>query len=362
MQKIEQLLNIFDFTNFEKIFKNFLHKKFFGYNQIMINKNFNEVANILQNIKQTMQNHIIGQDNLIDAMIFAIFANGHILIEWAPGLGKTRAIKIFSQIFALDNKRISFTSDLLPSDLTGVEIFIPGKNIFEIRKGPIFTNILLADEINRTPPKVQSALLEAMEEKQITIGRETFELDFPFVVFATQNPIENSGTFNLPEAQLDRFLMKINLDYPNIEDEKKIFEIAINNNTNQIQPIIGKNEIREIQDFVEKNIKIDEKIIDYIARLLDLMRKFTKFDWINNKNEPLLEYATSSRAGISIIKIAKIEAIMQGRDYVMPEDVKKIFANVVNHRIGLTYMANIDGISKKNIIDFVLENVEILKN
>lgn len=323
-----------------------------------MNEALTHISEALKNLKKSLQEAIIGQDNLLENLIITVFAGGHALIEGAPGLGKTRAIRALASSFSGDNKRISFTSDLLPSDLIGSEIFRPNTGKFDVRKWPIFTNILLADEINRTPPKVQSALLEAMEERQVTIGETTFVLPSPFFVFATQNPIENEGTYPLPEAQLDRFFMKIILDYPTIENEKNIF--TSNLDETKITPIFSGDEIIEISNFLQKTIKIDEKIIDYIARLLDEYRKNTRTDTLFGTSHSLLEYWPSTRAGLALIRSAKVRALMNSRDFVLPEDIKALVPNIINHRIGLSYHSISEGISREQISEKILDTVILI--
>ena len=275
-----------------------------------MNEALTHISEAMNSLKKNLQNAILGQDDLLEKLIITVFAGGHALLEGTPGLGKTRTIRALAKSFSLESKRISFTSDLLPSDLIGAEIFRPNNGQFEIRKGPIFTNILLADEINRTPPKVQSALLEAMEERQVTIGNETITLPRPFFVFATQNSLENEGTYPLPEAQLDRFFMKIVLDFPDFESEKKILE---NNFQDQIlvANIFSGEEILEIQDFLQKSIRVDEKIFQYVLRILNTYRELTKSDTIFETHEPILAYGPSTRAGLALIRGAKIRAVMQ---------------------------------------------------
>lgn len=315
------------------------------------------IQKILTEISSELNSKILGQEKLIKNLIITIFAGGHALLEWAPGLGKTRTIRAISEIFSLDHKRISFTPDLLPSDLIGSEIYRPNSQTFEIRKGPIFTHILLADEINRTPPKVQSALLEAMEERQITIANETISLPQPFFVFATQNPLEHDGTYPLPEAQLDRFFMKIDLSYPDIHNEKKILA---NSFENKKSIKLSGNEITEIQNFIKKSIKVDEKIIDYVARILSAFRRLTEEDFLFNSENPLLDYGPSTRAGMALISGAQISAIFSDRDFVLPEDIKSIAHEIINHRIGLSYYAETEKINKKMITTKILDSIDIL--
>lgn len=315
------------------------------------------ISEVFKQIQNRLNTEILGQEKLTQNLVIAIFSGGHTLLEGTPWLGKTRTIRALANIFSLDHKRISFTPDLLPSDLIGAEIFRPHTGNFEIRKWPIFTNILLADEINRTPPKVQSALLEAMEERQVTIGNETISLPQPFFVFATQNPLENEGTYPLPEAQLDRFFMKIQLSHPNIYHEKRILSWDFTSND---LPLLSGAEIREIQNFIKKSVKIDEKIIDYIARILAEYRQLTKNENIFAKNEKILDYGPSTRAGLALVSAARVYALLNERDYVLPQDIKALIPEILHHRIGLSYAAFSENISKQEITDKILDNVAIL--
>lgn len=286
-------------------------------------------------------------------------------MEGVPGLGKTKTIRSLAHALSLPSKRISFTPDLLPSDLIGAEIFRPGKGNFEIRKGPVFTSILLADEINRTPPKVQSALLEAMEEKRITIADSTIDLPSPFVVFATQNPLEHEGTYPLPEAQLDRFLMRIILSYPNKEDETRILaevtEQVVKKPTTKKTPKNTEEgnisqDITEMIAYITTNIRCDAHIIHYVTELLGAYRALTH---TTNTSDALLAYGPSTRAGIAMIRSARVLALLRGRDYILPEDIKYLAHDIFDHRIGLSYSAMSDGLSVYAITERILDTVTI---
>lgn len=322
-----------------------------------MNPALTHIHTTLKQLRSDLEKNIIGQTELLDQLIITLFAGGHALIEGVPGLGKTKTIKTLATILGYDCKRISFTPDLLPSDLTGNEIYRPKEAKFETRKGPIFTNILLADEINRTPPKVQSALLEAMEERQVTIGNETLELPKPFFVIATQNPLEHEGTYPLPEAELDRFLMKIIIEYPSAQDEKKILEQSshLKNSNIETSTKITPEELIEMQSYIAENVRIDPKIYDYISDLLEATR---------NRNiqyqHPELEYGTSTRGGIALIRCARIAALLDGRDFVMPEDIKFLVLPILRHRIGLTYEALADGKTADTILVRILESVKVI--
>ncbi len=343
-----------------------------------MNPALTHIHDTLQSIKTDIKNEIIGQDDLIDKMIITFFAGGHALLEWVPGLGKTRTIRTFASVLGLDTGRVSFTPDLLPSDLTGNEIYRQQSGKFEIRKWPIFTSILLADEINRTPPKVQSALLEAMEEKKVTIGDKTLDLPSPFVVFATQNPLEHEGTYPLPEAQLDRFLMRIILDYPSLSDEKQILMHETWNNTNidthtdtlksstvRLSSVsITPTDIIEMIDYIGQNIRVDERIYDYVESLLVATRKLTKIEQVQSNpmqssKTPILSYGASTRAGLALIKAAKVRAVMMDRDYVLPEDIKSLAHDIIDHRIGLSYEAMGTGITAYSVTAQILDSVAI---
>jgi MoxR-like ATPase len=309
-------------------------------------------------LKDELSKIIVGQEELIESLIICLITNGNILIEGVPGLAKTLSIKTLSNFINTNFKRIQFTPDLLPSDLIGSEIFDPKTSEFKIKKGPIFTNLLLADEINRAPAKVQTALLEAMQEKQVTISGVTFNLPELFLVMATQNPIEHEGTYNLPEAQLDRFMFKINLNYPSKENEIKILnnsekeEIVLNNID---RSIINESIILDTRNII-KSIYADERIKKYIVDLVFATRNSEEYNLNISK---YIEYGVSPRAGIYLLLSAKAMAFLRKRDFVMPEDVKRIFKRVFNHRIILSYQAISDNINSNNIIDEIINRIKI---
>ena len=332
-----------------------------------MNPHLTSTRDIILSLEDSMNTEIIGQHDLVRKLIITLFAGGHALIEWVPGLGKTRIVKTLAKILGYEFKRISFTPDLLPTDLTGTEIYRPQTGKFEIRQWPIFTSILLADEINRTPPKVQSALLEAMEEWQVTIGNETLALPSPFFVIATQNPLEHEGTYPLPEAQLDRFMMKIVISYPSPEDEKRIFRLAdtqtaiekgnVKNNTLWVSSVtVSGTELLEMQQYIEKNIHIDPKIYDYISDILEATRSRR---WSLPTAHWSLDYGASTRAWLALIGGARICALLSGRDNVSPDDIKYIAHDVLRHRIGLSYEALANKISTDDIIEEILGKVRI---
>jgi MoxR-like ATPase len=304
---------------------------------------------ILSVIKEAEKN-IVGQEKVIKKIIISIISDGHVLLESVPGLAKTLMIKTMADIFSVNNVRIQFTPDLLPADILGTKIYKNNTNTFEIQKGPIFHNFVLADEINRAPPKVQSALLESMQEKQVSIHGETFQLDKPFLVLATQNPIENEGTYKLPEAQVDRFAVKILIDYPTIDQEIKIMERNTSNIQIKINPI---EEIIEMQKFNEK-IYVDNIILKYVAKIIDATRNPKKYEL---DLENIIEYGASPRASIWLIRTAKANAMINGRGYVIPEDIKEVAHDVLRHRLILTFEAEADEINSDTVIDRILEKI-----
>lgn len=325
-----------------------------------MNSALTHIQSTLSSLKSDIQTEVIWQEKLIDKLLITFFAGGHALIEGVPGLGKTKAVNTIARVLGYTFKRISFTPDLLPSDLTGNEIFRPQTGKFETRKWPIFTNILLADEINRTPPKVQSALLEAMEEGQVTIGEETLSLPTPFFVIATQNSLEHEWTYPLPEAQLDRFTLKILLTYPTPEDEKKIFlQSALRKAqeaSQKSESSLSTSDFLEMIDYISKNIRVDEKIYDYISDILILTRKLSKQ---TNTQESKLSYGASTRAGLALVRTARVRALMCDRDYVLPEDIKYLAHDILRHRIGLSYTSMNEWVSTDEIISEILESIQI---
>lgn len=293
---------------------------------------------------------IVGQENLKRDIVIAMLSGGHILLEWAPGLAKTRTVSVFSDALRLDFSRIQFTPDLLPSDLIGAKIYDPDAKEFQVKKGPIFANFVLADEINRAPSKVQSALLEAMEEKQVTIWEQTFKLDNPFMVLATQNPLEQEGTFHLPEAQLDRFLLKSIVEYPSHNEEKEILTKSLEREEVKITKIFGKKDIAELKKQIE-NIKVSESVYNYICSIVFASRDMEKY--------PEISYGASPRASLALLKTSKTLAAISGRNFVLPEDIKEMAYGVLRHRIILSYEAMAEGVSTDNMIERILSDVRI---
>ena len=310
-------------------------------------------SNIISNVIEETQKSIIGQESIIKKILISIISDGHVLLESVPGLAKTLMIKTMADIFSVNNVRIQFTPDLLPADIVGTKIYKNNSNEFEIQKGPIFHNFILADEINRAPPKVQSALLEAMQEKQVSIHGETFQLDKPFLVLATQNPIENEGTYKLPEAQVDRFALKILIDYPTKEEEIKIIEKNTTTSEIKVNPILKSKEIIEMQEFNSK-IYADNVILKYVTTIIDATRNPNQYKL---DLENIIEFGASPRASIWLIKAAKANAMINGRGYVIPEDIKEIAHEVLRHRLILTFEAEADEINTDKVIDIILDKI-----
>ncbi len=306
----------------------------------------------LQNIKQEIKKAIIGHDKLINSMLIGLITKGHILIEGVPGIAKTTAVKALAKSVDLDFKRIQFTPDLLPSDITGIEIYNPKTNEFQIKKGPVFTNFLLADEINRAPAKVQSALLEAMQERQVSIAEENFPLPEPFLVLATQNPIEQEGTYPLPEAQLDRFMLKVEVGYNTLEEEVEIIKLL--DNPKEIKAVANKEDILNLQKKL-KNIHIDEELIKYIATIVNATRYPAKYI----KLFEYIEVGASPRATISLVNAAKANAMLKNKDFVAPSDIIELIPLVLKHRIKLNYKAEADEIKKDIIIKEIIDTIDI---
>ncbi|MBD5289277.1 MAG: MoxR family ATPase [Bacteroides sp.] len=311
-------------------------------------------SNFLSLIRSGMQRRIVGQKHLVDSLLIALLCNGHVLLEGVPGLAKTLAIKTLATLVDSKYSRIQFTPDLLPADVVGTLIYSVKKESFEVKKGPIFANFVLADEINRAPAKVQSALLEAMQERQVTIGEQTFPLDRPFLVMATQNPIEQEGTYPLPEAQTDRFLLKVVIGYPTKEEEKMIIRQNIAGVQEELQPLVSTQEVIELQKIVQK-IYIDEKIENYIVDIVFATREPAKFGL--QDLESIIDYGASPRASISLAVASRAYAFLQGRGYVIPEDVRAVCHDVMRHRIGLTYEAEANNIDADEVITTILDKV-----
>lgn len=307
-------------------------------------------------ITKGMDQTIVGQKHLVDSLLIALLANGHVLLEGVPGLAKTLAIKTLAQVIDAKYSRIQFTPDLLPADVVGTMVYSVQKEQFQIKRGPIFANFVLADEINRAPAKVQSALLEAMQERQVTIGESTFKLDEPFLVMATQNPIEQEGTYPLPEAQVDRFLLKVVIGYPSKDEEKLIIRQNISPVRNEIKALVRPDEILEAQKVVEQ-IYLDEKIERYIVDIVFATRYPAQYGL--KDLEGIISFGASPRASIGMAKAARAYAFLRQRGYVIPEDVRAVCHDVLRHRIGLSYEAEANNITADEIITDILDKVEV---
>ena len=312
---------------------------------------------IIQQLKKEISKIIVGQQMMIDCLLIALLADGHVLLEGVPGLAKTLAIKTLADVVDAKFSRIQFTPDLLPADVTGTLIYHQKTEQFHVKKGPIFANFVLADEINRAPAKVQSALLEAMQERQITIGDETHFLPKPFLVLATQNPIEQEGTYPLPEAQVDRFMLKVVLNYPSKEEEKQIIRTNVRKEGfENIEKIINPTDIIRLRDLV-KEVYLDEKIENYIVDIVYATRTPEKYNLPHLKS--LITYGCSPRASINLAIAGKAFAFLNNRAFVIPEDIRSIAKDVMRHRIGLTYEAEAENLTVENIIDQIINRVEV---
>ena len=308
----------------------------------------------LNSVLDEVKKVIVGQEEILDKLLISLIADGHVLLEGVPGLAKTLMVKTLSDTFNANFCRIQFTPDLLPADITGTQIYDNKKGNFYTQKGPIFSNFILADEINRAPPKVQSALLEAMQEKQVSIQGNTFKLDKPFLVLATQNPIETEGTYKLPEAQVDRFTFKLLIEYPTKEEEKNIIQRNTQGINIKTKTIMNSKELIKIQEF-NKKIYVDDKIEEYVACIVDATRHPKDYG-LNIKE--LIDYGASPRASIWLILAGKAHALLNGRGYVIPEDIKAVAHDVLRHRIIPTYEAEAEDITTDKIIDDILSKIE----
>jgi MoxR-like ATPase len=316
-----------------------------------------EHQNKIKEVIHEVNKVVVGQDYMINRLLVGLFTNGHILLEGVPGLAKTLTVNTLARVLHLDFSRIQFTPDLLPADLIGTMIYNQQKAEFEVKKGPIFANIILADEVNRSPAKVQSALLESMQEKQVTIGETTFKLDRPFLVLATQNPVEQEGTYPLPEAQMDRFMMKVYVDYPSKENELEIMRRMSNMKfEGQVQTMLSKEDIFSIREEINA-IKISESLEQYIIELVFATRDPSAYDMKDLAH--YIQFGASPRASINLNLAAKAMAYFDERDYVLPEDIKEIAADVFNHRILLNFEAEADGIGTHGLVKTLLEKVPL---
>lgn len=321
-----------------------------------IQKEIEDKSQFIDTIRQGMEKIIVGQKHLVNSLLIGLLADGHILLEGVPGLAKTLAIKTLSQLVDASFSRIQFTPDLLPSDIVGTQIFSRSSETFLTKKGPVFAHFILADEINRAPAKVQSALLEAMQERQVTIGEETHQLPSPFLVMATQNPIEQEGTYTLPEAQVDRFMLKVLIDYPTLEEEQQVVHKHLQGDFEKPQAIVDLRAIEKAREAVHK-IYIDPKIISYIADIVFATRTPAKYGMPELVSS--IAYGASPRASINLALASRAYAFIHHRGYVIPEDVRAICLEVLRHRLGLTYAAEANNLTREDIIKKILNKVQV---
>lgn len=321
-----------------------------------LNERIEKQSAFVTNLVTGMDQVIVGQKHLVESLLIGLLSDGHILLEGVPGLAKTLAIKTLASLIDAKYSRVQFTPDLLPADVVGTMIYSQKEERFLVNKGPVFANFVLADEINRAPAKVQSALLEAMQERQVTLGKETFQLPEPFLVLATQNPIEQEGTYPLPEAQVDRFMLKVVIDYPKLEEEKKIIRQNISGEKITVRPILRSEDILEARNIV-RQVYMDEKIEQYIADIVFATRYPDKYDLKELKD--MIAFGGSPRASINLALSARAYAFIKRRGYVIPEDVRAVAHDVLRHRIGLTYEAEAGNVTSEEIISKILNRVEV---
>ncbi len=314
-----------------------------------------EKSKFIRDLKQETAKIMVGQEYMIDRILVGLLTDGHILLEGVPGLAKTTAVQAVASAIDTKFQRIQFTPDLLPADLIGTQIYNPREATFSVKKGPIFANIILADEINRAPAKVQSALLESMQERQITIGDETFPLPTPFLVMATQNPIEQEGTYPLPEAQVDRFMLKLKITYPNKQEEKKIMQRIADKKAEKITPVITPGELLSVRELINE-IYIDDKVQDYIVDIVFATRKPSEYKL---KLDSLIDYGASPRATIYLNLAARAQAFLAGRAYVTPQDVKTIGMDILRHRVIISYEAEAEEMTSEDIVQKIFDNVKV---
>ena len=321
-----------------------------------LNERIERQSAFVTNLTTGMDQVIVGQKHLVESLLIGLLSDGHVLLEGVPGLAKTLAIKTLASLIDAQYSRIQFTPDLLPADVIGTMVYSQKDETFQVKKGPVFANFVLADEINRAPAKVQSALLEAMQERQVTIGNETFGLPKPFLVLATQNPIEQEGTYPLPEAQVDRFMLKVVIDYPKLEEEKLIIRQNINGDKFEVKPILKADEIIEARKVV-RQVYLDEKIETYIVDIVFATRYPEKYDLKELKD--MIGFGGSPRASINLALAARSYAFIKRRGYVIPEDVRAVAHDVLRHRIGLTYEAEASNMTSDEIVSKILNKVEV---
>ncbi len=323
---------------------------------IELNKRIEQESAFVDAITFEISKVIVGQKNMVERLVIALLADGHILLEGVPGLAKTQAITALAKTINAKFSRIQFTPDLLPADVTGTMIYSQKEEMFTVKKGPVFSNFVLADEINRAPAKVQSALLEAMQERQVTIGEETYKLPQPFLVLATQNPIEQEGTYPLPEAQMDRFMMKVVINYPNREEEKEILRSQIAAKKTAISPVVSIEDIIRAREIV-KEVYLDAKIENYITDIVFATRYPEEYGL--SKLKPLINYGASPRATINLALASRALAFVRRRGYVIPEDVRSVCLDVMRHRIGLTYEAEAENVKSEDIVTEIINRIDV---
>lgn len=321
-----------------------------------LNIRIEQQSGFVTNLVTGMDRVIVGQKHLVDSLLISLLSDGHILLEGVPGLAKTLAIKTLAQLIDADYSRIQFTPDLLPADVVGTMIYSQKEEKFQVKKGPVFANFVLADEINRAPAKVQSALLEAMQEHQVTIGEQTFSLPNPFLVMATQNPIEQEGTYQLPEAQVDRFMLKVIIDYPTLEEEKLIIRNNIKGTSPVITPVTTASQIVKAREVVNQ-VYLDEKIEQYIADIVFASRYPERYQLAELKD--MITFGGSPRASINLAKAARAYAFIKHRGYVVPEDVRAVAHDVMRHRIGLSYEAEASNVTSEEIVSSIINKVQV---
>ena len=321
-----------------------------------LNIRIEQQSGFVTNLVTGMDRVIVGQKHLVDSLLISLLSDGHILLEGVPGLAKTLAIKTLAQLIDADYSRIQFTPDLLPADVVGTMIYSQKEEKFQVKKGPVFANFVLADEINRAPAKVQSALLEAMQEHQVTIGEQTFSLPNPFLVMATQNPIEQEGTYQLPEAQVDRFMLKVIIDYPTLEEEKLIIRNNIKGTSPVVTPVTTASEIVKAREVVNQ-VYLDEKIEQYIADIVFASRYPERYQLAELKD--MITFGGSPRASINLAKAARAYAFIKHRGYVIPEDVRAVAHDVMRHRIGLSYEAEASNVTSEEIVSSIINKVQV---
>jgi len=321
-----------------------------------LNEKISHAGQFTDKLREEISHVIIGQSHMLDRLLIGLLSNGHVLLEGVPGLAKTLTIKSLAQAIHAKFSRIQFTPDLLPADVIGTMIYNQQRNEFIVRKGPIFANFILADEINRAPAKVQSALLEAMQERQVTIGESTYKLDEPFLVLATQNPLEQEGTYPLPEAQVDRFIMKVIVDYPKMHEEQLVLRQGIQGNFPSVKQVVSVQEVMNARDLT-KQIYMDEKIEQYILDIVFSTRRPEQYKL--EKLKPLISYGASPRGSINLGLASKAQAFLNKRGFVIPEDVKSICKDVLRHRIGLTYEAEAENVKVEDVIEDVLRQINV---